>query len=275
MRSRWVRAFSIAFGAVVIGLLVIRANSGGSSDTTGPGGRLADPIRDNEAGKALRFFLSVMFNSGENAANIYREALDRLRAHAEGVAAEIAVAEPSLRETDYPGRWALIFAASELRHPAALSWLRFIALSRIPTERSQDPHSFSTVAEETILRTTAVEGIGHLARDGNAQAAETLFECLERPSISLRRAAVQALLSTDEGQRQRERIASALPEDARFLLDLRRIEVRDVRQIQNPEQFLVRAARMGTSSAPSLPGDRPNGGKVSTPLGRNQPPKIG
>lgn len=275
MRSRWFRALSITFGAIVVGLLVIRANSGGTSDTTGPGGRQAEPIRDNEAGKALRYFLSVMYNSGEDAANVYREALDRLRAQAEDVAAEISLAEPALREMNYPGRWALIFAASELRHPAALPWLRLIALSRIPKERSQDPHSFSTVAEETILRTTAVEGIGHLARDGNAQAVETLFECLARPWISVRRAAVQALLSTDEGRKQRERIASALPEEARFLLDLRRIEVRDARQIQNPEQFLVRAARLGTSSAPSLPGDRPGGEKASTPSGKNQPPKIG
>jgi hypothetical protein len=55
-------------------------------------------------------------------------------------------------------------AAAELQHPAALPFLFNLVLTPIPPEESPDPHSFSTVAEETILRTTAVEGIGHLAK---------------------------------------------------------------------------------------------------------------
>jgi hypothetical protein len=48
----------------------------------------------------------------------------------------------------------------------------------IPPERSKNPHSFSTVAEETILRTTAIEGIKYLAADGSEAAIESLFDFL-------------------------------------------------------------------------------------------------
>jgi hypothetical protein len=83
---------------------------------------------------------------------------------------------------DYPTRWAHVHAASELRHPAALPFLRNLILTPIPPEESPDPHSFSTVGEETILRTTAVEGIGYLAR-GRADATEMLFEALRQLTL--------------------------------------------------------------------------------------------
>jgi hypothetical protein len=160
-----------------------------------------------------------------------------LRSQAEAVVPEIARIEATLRETDYPTRFALILAASELRHPAALPWLRTVALSRIPAERSSDPHSFSTVAEETILRTMAVDGIGNLARDNNNDANEALFQCLATPSLSIHRAAVQQLLQSPNVPR--ERIVSALPQDEHFLLDLRRIDVREAPQVRNPQQTLA------------------------------------
>jgi hypothetical protein len=133
-----------------------------------------------------------------------------------------------------------------LRHPAALPFLRNLILTPIPPEESPDPHSFSTVGEETILRTTAVEGIGYLAR-GRADATEMLFEALRQPSLSIRRAAVQSLLATVRGRRLRARIARALPEEHQFLLDLKAVSVRDVPQIRNPERHLSEAGRVEAS----------------------------
>jgi hypothetical protein len=274
MSTRWVRASVIALGALAAGVYVATRQSRSGPDTIGPGERPQDPFRNNEEGKVLRHFLSVMDSHGEDAARVYDQALEPLRAKAERVVVEIAHVESFMKETDYPSRWALIFAASELRSPAALPYLRAVALSRIPSERSRDTHSFSTVAEETILRTTAVEGIGRLARDNNAQAVDTLFECLSRPVISIRRAAVQELLSTPDGRNQYDRIAASLPEDQRFLLDLRHIEVHQAPQIRNPRQFLAPAARTDSISAPP-PVDKPrDGGRVYTPSGKNQPPTL-
>lgn len=275
MSTRRVRVSIIALGVVAVGVFVAIRQSQPGSDTVGPGDRPQNPFRNNEDAKALRHFLSVMYGHGENAAEIYGQALEPLRSRAEGVVAEIAHVESSLKETDYPSRWALIFAASELRSPAALPYLRSVALSRIPSERSRATHSFSTVAEETILRTTAVEGIGRLALDHDSQAVGALLECLSRPSISIRRAAVQELLAAPDGHNLRDRIAAALPEDQRFLLDLRHIDVHQVPQIRNPEQFLARATRTGATYAPPPPDDKPHaGGRVYTPSSKNQPPTL-
>ena len=156
-----------------------------------------------------------------------------------------------MRRSSCATRWAA-------RHPAALPFLRNLILTPIPPEESPDPHSFSTVAEETILRTTAVEGVGYLARD-RANAVGTLFEALRQPSLSVRRAAVQSLLGSRRGRKLRAQISNALPEEQRFLLDLKAVNVRDVPQVTNPERHLSEAGRRGgIAPAPSLPGDEAN-----------------
>ncbi len=279
MGSRWIRASFIALGAVAIGVFIAVLQSQHDADTVGPAQRPQDPFRNSDAANALRNFLSVMYSQEDAAAETYARALEPLRGQAEAVVSEIAHLEASLRERDYPSRFALIFAASELRHPAALPWLRSIALSRIPSERSNDTHSFSTVAEETILRTTAIEGLGRLAGDNNGQAIDALFACLTQPSLSIRRAAVQELLKAPEGRNQRERIAAALPEDQRFLLDLRSIDVRDAPQIRNPQQTLA-AGVEGGGRTPPPPDDRATsfaggqGYRRAAAAGNNPPPTL-
>jgi hypothetical protein len=278
MGSRWVRVSVIALGAIAVGIFIAVLQSQRAADNVGPAQQPQDPFRNNDAAKALRNFLSFMYSQGDNAAEVYGRALEPLRGQAEAVASEIAHVEASLRETDYPSRFALIFAAAELRHPATLPWLRSIALSRIPAELSSDTHSFSTVAEETILRTTAIDGIGRLARDNNGQAIEALFECLARPSLSIRRAAVQELLQSPEARNQRDRIANALPEDQRFLLDLRNIDVRDAPQIRNPQQFLAPGVE-GGGRTPPPPDDRATDiaggqGYRRAAAGNNPPPTL-
>ena len=105
------------------------------------------------------------------------------------------------------------------------------------------------------------------------QAVDALFDCLDRPSISIRRAAIQSLITTPNGQQYRDRIAHSLPDDQRFLLDLRRISVHEAPQVRNPEQFLTATA---TSTAPP-PGE---GHTESTVIrdrefnGKNPPPTL-
>lgn len=279
MGSRWLRASIITVGAIAVGVLIAVLQSQRAADTVHPGQQPQDHFRDNDAAKALRNFLSVMYSQGDDAAEVYARALEPLRGQAEAVASEIVHVDASLPESDYPSRFALIFAASELRHAATIPWLRSIALSRIPAERSSDTHSFSTVTEETILRTTAVEGLGRLARDNNGQAIEALFECLDRPSLSIRRAAVQELLQSPEARNQRDRIAAALPQDQRFLLDLRSIDVRDVPQVSSPQQFLAPGVK-GGGRTPPPPDDRAtdiSGGpsfRRTPTAGKNPPPTL-
>jgi hypothetical protein len=207
-------------------------------------------LSDSPAGVLLVNFLTAMHRTDDDAEETYRRALKQLQTNADLVAVEIARAESECDERDYPTRWALVHAAAELRHPAALPFLRNLVSRPIPPEQSRDPHSFSTVGEETILRTTAVEGVGHLAAEENRDALEALFEFLKQPSLSIQRATVQSILATPRGGRLRRRIAGVLPEEHQFLLDLKAVDVRDVPQIEKPERHLSEAGRRERAESP-------------------------
>ena len=228
-----------------------------ASDNLGGTGRRRARPPDSPAGILLQNFLVAMSAAGEDAEDGYRRALADLRKRADLALVEIARAQNDCDRHDYPTRWAHVHAAAELRHPAALPFLLDVALTPIPPEEAPDPHSYSTAAEETILRTTAVEGIGSLAKV-RREAVEALFECLKQPSLSIRRAAVQSLLKAPRGRSLRSRIAGALPADQRFLLDLKALDVRDGPQVKRPQRHLSKTgSRAGIAPAPRLPGDEP------------------
>jgi HEAT repeat protein len=210
-------------------------------------------ISQSPAGILLQNALQLMNAFGEDAEERYKEVLEALRANAADVMAELASASNTCYEDDYPFRWALTHLAAELRSPAALPYLRNVVLTPIPPERSKSPDSFSTVAEETIIRTTAIEGVQYLAEAGDDEALQALLSFVRVPSFSIRRAAVQGVLATKEGEQYRDRLAELLPPDQRFILDLRRSDVREVQQIEAPERTLRPGARDKTA-APRIPG---------------------
>jgi len=193
-----------------------------------------------------------MSRGGDDAEDEYQRALEDLRAQPEAVVVEIARGSSDCEESDYPARWALVHLAAELRHPAALPFLRNLVETPIPPEQSKDPHSFSTVAEETILRTTAVEGVGVLARERQSrEATEALWQFMKQPSLSIRRAAVQSLyMASGTSKRVRDRIAALLPDDQRFLLDLKPVDVTEVPQIGRPQRHLSPTGREGRTAPP-------------------------
>jgi hypothetical protein len=219
----------------------------------------------------LNNFLAVMNATGDDAQEKYESALSELRKFPEEAVIEITRAEDTCNEFDYPTRWGLVHAASELRHLAALPLLTNIVATPIPPEQSQNPHSYSTVAEETILRTTAVDGVRYLAEQGNEEAVRRLFGFLEQPSISIRRASVQAILSVKKDKATREQLASMLPADQRFLVEIKPVDVRDVPQVEHPERYLGEAAkRREKKKQPMFPAQR------QADKGESQPgPKAG
>lgn len=199
-------------------------------------------------------FIRASRQDGPDAAPAYEHALAQLRKAPEEATVALAMALGECQTHDYARRWALIFAACELRHRAVLPLLLTILSTPLPSESSTGSHTSSVMAEETILRTTAIEGIGYLVGEDYEQTLKALFNALRQPSISIRRAAVQAILNnTSEGE-MRQRIAAYLPPEEHFLLELKTPRVMAVRQ---PE-----IATQGTSEeksptqrrkAPALP----------------------
>ncbi len=210
----------------------------------------AGPYPSGRGAVLLRNFIRAMNLVGDDAEGEYSRALKALRREASGVMVAIAEAFGASSSRDYPLRWSIVYAATKMGHNAALPFLREVLLTPIPPERSPNPHSFSTVGQETVLRTTAVDGLRDLAAKGRAQALETLFEALSIPSISVRRAAVQALLGIDK--KLRKRIAECLPKEAHYLMEIERRDVRDVPQVKNPRRHVRKGANLKKAGAPPL-----------------------
>lgn len=224
-------------------------------------------ISESPAGIRLNNLLQVIAGLGEDAEEEYQRALKAVREDLEEVLVEVAQASSDCCEHDYPLRMALVQIASELRHPASLPYLANIIKTPIADEKSGDPHSFSTVAEETIIRTAAVDGVAELARHGDERASRLLMEFVRLPSFSIRRAAVMGLLATKDGDQFREEIKSLLPDDQQFILEMRRIEVQEVPQVRDPTRHLRDKLREGRIAIP------PKLAKDSD--GDNGPPSAG
>jgi HEAT repeat protein len=209
---------------------------------------------------------------GDGAEEEYRAALEALREKAAEAIIEIVRREHACATWDYPSRWGLVYASAALEEPAALPFFRTLVLEPIPREMSTDPHSYSTVAEETILRTTAVDGVAALARRGDERAIEALYDFLSVPSFSVKRAAVQGLLGAEQGESLRDRVAEQLCPEDRHLLEIRALDVRKVTQIDDPEAHLSEDQRDDAAQiAPDLPDRR----RENTTKAQDRPPRGG
>jgi hypothetical protein len=175
--------------------------------------------------------INKMGATGEEAEKLYQDALDRLRPCADKVIDIVHAEYASMPEEQYLDRWSLIQLVAELRSPSSLRLLDDILGSAIPPEQSRNPHSFTSVGEEVMIRTTAVEALTRMAAEGNPQALALLLKYSRHPTFSVKRAAVQGYLEHG-GSKARAELLKVLPKDEHFILNIRRADVRDVPQAQ-------------------------------------------
>jgi hypothetical protein len=177
--------------------------------------------------------VELMNAAGESAEQKYQSRLDLLRERAGEVVSEVGARYDALEEDQYLERWSVVQLLTDLRRSASVNVLEEILRRPIPPERSPDPaHGFSTVGEETIIRTTAVEALARLAADGDQRSKQALLGNVRHPSFSVRRAAVQAIVDTGDAdlvERARRELADT---DDRRLFELRRVEVQSVPQAE-------------------------------------------
>jgi hypothetical protein len=200
----------------------------------------------------LRDALSDMYSSGDDATFRHDRAVENLKRDPEEMMVAISAAYGHCLADDYPQRHALVSAASVIGHECTLPFLASVALSDIPPEAASDPHSFSTVAEETMIRMTAVDGIARHASRGVGPATELLLRCVESPAFSIRRAAVTALMATPEGPRLRPRIEALIPKDQQFIFDLKKVSVREAIQVRDPTRHLSKAYDESVEQKPRI-----------------------
>ncbi|UUV31120.1 hypothetical protein NQK81_41270 [Amycolatopsis roodepoortensis] len=204
---------------------------GGDNLEAGPDSSGLGSFSDSEIGELVTQATETMAASGEDAERNYQRSLDRLRERADDVVPALGAQYDALSEEQYLERWGLVQLLTDLRHPAAASVLENVLRQPIPPERSDDPaHGISTVGEEVIIRTTAVEALARLASAGDSAAKELLLRQVRHEVFTIRRAAVQAIAESGDTEltgRVREELSGT--EDER-LLNIRRVDVRGVPQ---------------------------------------------
>ncbi len=175
--------------------------------------------------------INRMGGAGETAEEDYRTCIDRLYRKGKLVSSMIKAEYFDMPEDAYLDRWALVMLAVELHNDRSLGFFEKILSSAISEEQSKHPHSFSTVGEEVMIHTTAIEGVERMAADGNEDAVKLLFRNIGHESFSIRRAATQALLAIG-GEEMRKKLEGELPKRHHDLLKIRRTDVREAEQAE-------------------------------------------
>lgn len=188
-----------------------------------------DGVDPSLAGR-IREAINAMGAVGDDAEAIYQAALERLRPDSAPVVAAIRAEFAALPVERHLDRWSLFQLLAELRDPSALPVLDDQLSKDLPPERSKNPHRRSTLRQETINLTTAIEAIARIAADGVAEAPPLLLKHATHPSLSVRRAAAQGFLEHG-GEAARRTLIETLPQSDHPLLDIRRNDVREIKPL--------------------------------------------
>lgn len=137
-------------------------------------------------------------------------------------------------DADPMARWSVVYVLGQLGDERTLELLERQALRRLP-DRRIEPNVCEHVGDaEELVSVMAIAAAGDLARAGVGSAVDLLVRVVaEQDRKSLRRPAVTELLSIDPDLRGR--VAESLPDDERYLVELRTAAEDDVR-LEVPER---------------------------------------
>lgn len=132
-------------------------------------------------------------------------------------------------ETEYAFRFALVYAAGEIRSPVALGFLEEVLAKEIPPERWPGGHQRSTVAQETSIRCQAVEAIAGIAAIPDAEGLSSIVRIVRDLDYAVRVMAAQAIRDLPGRPITDEQIRQALPKgEAETILAMRRVPVTEL-----------------------------------------------
>lgn len=155
-----------------------------------------DVSQDERLYGSLVELTTAMTASGRDAEGRYQELLRRHREDDEFVTLVVRTLE-ALDESRYVERWALVQVLTDLEHPAAGDHFAEFVQRPVPPEQAEDTaHGLSTVTEEVVLRTTAIEGLARLSRHG-VDSTDVLLQTISSSDyVAMRRAAWFALVDS-------------------------------------------------------------------------------
>lgn len=225
---------------IAIGLAVASTFAMRPRPTTTAG----EPWRGVDFGPELREFLAAFHSAPNEEDPRFTRALTNLRVGAAGSAKQIATAYDKLDPTYLGQRRSLLYAARYLGHEAALPFLIRIAKQE---PQGESAHEGGRLAVESMLRSVAVEGIEQIASQGSQEAIDALLPLVQSADRLVQATSVVALKYLNVPL---ERLRSLLPEDRPYLLEIARVDIRDVPQIRDPRCHL-RAEWTSSTGRPS------------------------
>jgi hypothetical protein len=187
------------------------------------------PADPNSPEGLVRNAITLMSASGPHAEADYQGALRALARQPAAAVAAVSEMYRATAEDHYITRWAHVQLLSDLRDKAALDLFQNVLATPIPPEKAPGMVTYSTVGEEVMIRTTAIEGITRLAAAGDRRARDLLRKYAQHEVFSIKRAAVQGYLEA-AGPDARDDLRKVLREQDHFILDLRRTDVHNVPQ---------------------------------------------
>jgi hypothetical protein len=199
---------------------------------------IPDVTGDERLYRRLLDAVAVMTSGGVHADESYQRTLREIREDTEFIEILLRTAD-SLPEEAYDERWALTQLAVDLQHPRTAEYLAALIRRPVPPEQAEDSgHGQSTVTEEVILRTTAIEGLARLTREGTDATKgqveallDTLVETLDSTQyLSLRRAAWFALVDSGNEDVIGRARASLARRGEEWVTTMRRIPVEEAPQ---------------------------------------------
>jgi hypothetical protein len=184
-------------------------------------GRL--PI-ENELAWLLAQGIRAMHLAGEEGLREYAHVIRLLRTQPDG-AADAGERWLALAQEDTMLRWSVLHVLAEIEDPRCLSAFRREALRRVPA-RVEGACEQRSDNEELVV-VMAIEGLARLAQAGDEQALNALMEVVEgQDRTCLRQPAAAAAIAAREDFRGR--VVELLPEDERYVLDLRAANEEDL-----------------------------------------------
>jgi hypothetical protein len=189
---------------------------------------------------------------GDEAEEKYQNAIKAIRPESAAVVRAIGEELKVVPPSRYLDRWSLIQLTAELRDPCSLPLLDTILSSKMPEEQFKDPHARSSLRQETINLTTAVEAISRIASDGNAKALELLLKHTAHESLSVRRACVQEYFAHG-GKDAGKKLLEVLPQRDHYLLRIKKIDVKEVPPIRVIESEIPSSNKQAATDVPRVP----------------------
>jgi hypothetical protein len=180
--------------------------------------------------------VNLMGGIGECAEQNYKCAIEKILKNKSNVLKIITDELSEMPAEKYLDRWSLMYLLIELKSSKSLNYLAEIIESEIPPEKSKSAHDFTTVGEEVIIRTTAVEGVFRLAFDGDKNALEILYKNITNKNFSIKRACIQAILEIDKENGEKN-IIKRLPKEEHFIISITKKHPSEVKTIQGGLQL--------------------------------------